>query len=261
MSMTHEAQEEVAKLLRKGEKIGAIKHLKETYGFSLEQSKILVEAMEGTLDTDSPYLKSRSTSLDESALAHVSDLLRKGKKIDAIRFVKDSLGIRLKQARTIVEDLDRSLHPGRKAAMTHGPGLIVSIIFGSIGTLFLAIAGYIFYSQSLSIGKSDLVTGRVIRLETKSDGMSAPVIEYEWNGQRWLYASKTYTSPPAYTVDETMSIYVNREDAADIIVDTFSDRWFLITVLGSMGLIFTGIPVLIGVLGARRERQMSTVSR
>ena len=213
--MTQETKQEVERFLRDGDKPGAIKHLRETYGFSLAQSKILVEAMEEKLYliSDKPWLK-QDTVPDESAKARLTGLLAGGRKIE--------------------------------------PGRIFLLIFGAVGVLFLSVAGYIFYSQNQSIGKSDLVTGQVIRMKTNGDGMAAPVFEYEFDGRKWLHASSTYSSPPAYEVNEEVPIYVNREDPADITVDTFSDRWFLISIFGFMGLVFTGIPVLVASLVRRR---------
>ena len=249
--MTREAQQKVEKFLQNGEKVRAIKYIKDTYGFSLEQSRILVEAIEGHATTETASRNAGTDTLSASATARVSELLRAGKKIEAIRYVKDSLNVRLKQAKTLVEEVERSVHPVRPGSATPAARLVL-LLFGIVGLVFVSIAGYLFYSQNRSIQTSDLVPGRVIRLVTQSDGMSAPVIEYRWNGQKWLHASKTYSSPPAYDLDEEVPVYVNRADPSDIIVNTFLDRWFLVTIFGSMGLLFTGIPIVLSLLGRHR---------
>jgi ribosomal protein L7/L12 len=256
MSMTHQARQEIERLLQKGEKIGAIKHLKDAYGFSLEQSKILVEAIEGKIDAASanPYLNRVSSKLDEAAKAHVSNLLKSGNKIQAVKFVKETLRLRLKEAKDQVEELEKILQPGMtaKTSAIFNPVSVIRVVFGGVGAIMLAIAGYLVFAQSQSIANSELVTGRVVRMQATSDGMTAPVIEYQWNDKNWLHASTTYSSPPAYEVNEAVPIYVNRQDPTDITVDTFTDRWFLITILGSMGLGFGGIPLFVTWLTRRR---------
>lgn len=255
MSMTLEAKHEVERFLRNGEKIGAIKYLRDTYGFSLEQSKILVEAMEGSLDPalGNVYPDSRKVALNEHEQSHATALLESGKKMEAVKYAKEKLRIPLREAKEIVDELERSVNPQHHSApMAYGPGRIFLLMFGAVGGLFLGIAGYIFYSQNQSIEKSDLISGQVIDMKVNGDGLAAPVIAYEWNGQKWLHASSTYSSPPAYEVNEEVPIYVNRHDPEDIVVDTFSDRWFLISLFGFMGFLFTGIPVLVARFTRRR---------
>ena len=46
--MSLEARKEVERFLREGKKIAAIKHLQDTYGFTLSQSKMFVDAIEET---------------------------------------------------------------------------------------------------------------------------------------------------------------------------------------------------------------------
>jgi phosphatidylglycerophosphatase A len=83
-------------------------------------------------------------------------------------------------------------------------------------------------------------------MNTNQKSGSAPVIEYEWDGKKWLYASKTYSTPPAYSVNEQIPIYLNRvKNPGEIIIDTFLGRWFLIALFGFLGLMFFCIPLLI----------------
>lgn len=246
--MTDQARQEIERFLQNGDKIAAVRHLKDAYGFSLAQSKTLVDALEGKADSAAvrSHLKAGKGTLDQAATAHVSALIQEGRKIDAIRFVKDTLGIRLKDARQLVEQVGYTTRPDRTLGSSRASvRTVMALVFGGIGLIFLCVAGVIFYYQNRSVESSDRVAGTVIRLQTRNDGAASPVIAYEWNGQEWLHASTMYTSPPAYTVDEEVPIYVNRRDPGDITIDTFSDRWLLITIFGVMGFVFTAIPVLI----------------
>jgi len=257
MSMTEEAKREIERFLQRGQKIGAIKHLKDIYGFSLAESKILVEAFEGQTDSSSvnARLYTGDASLDEVSKSKVIALLRAGNKIGAIKYLKEHLNIRLKDAKHKAEELQKEINP-KLGAVTRSAGLAVKmvlLIFGFVGFVFLGIAGFIFYSQTNSIGKSDLISGKVVRMEYQDGGQgSAPVIEYEWNGQKWLHVSNIYSSPPAYAVDEEIAIYVNREDPEDIVVNTFTDRYFFILIFGLLGFVFVSIPLLIVIFGSRK---------
>lgn len=129
---------------------------------------------------------------------------------------------------------------------------ILLLIFGVVGSIFIAIAGVTFYNQSQSIEKSSLITAQVIRMEVNSEGLSAPVIEYEWEGKKWLYASSTFSKPPAYQLDEKVPVYVNRENPGEIVVNTFSDRWLLITLFAGLGSVFVAITATVAWLSTHR---------
>lgn len=257
MSITQQAIKEVEHFLQKGEKLGAIRHLEDNYNFSLEESKILVETLEGKMVTapgkQDPHLK--SVVLEGEQHARVKELLESGKKIEAISYVKETFGLRLRPAKVVVENLEKGLGlPARgPSAFMKGPAGLIMLIFGGLGIVFVIVAGAIFISQSQSIDKSERVTGRVTRLQSESGRSgSSPVIEYQWNGQTWLHASNVYTSPPAYSVGEEVALFVNREDPADVFLDSFVDRWLLILIFGILGGTFVGIPALGYFLATRR---------
>ena len=220
MSLPHEAMKEVESFLHKREKLNAIRHLRDKYGFSPEESKVLVEALEKQLSSASPA----SRAVDADAKNREADL-------------REPFGTRPR-----VDTSSRSGFSGK----------IIMAVFGVVGSVFLAIAGYTFYNQLQAIEKSSLISGRVIRMAVNSEGLSAPVIEYQWDGKKWLYASSTYSKPPAYELGEEVPVYVNQEDPGQIVVNTFSDRWFLITLFGVLGSIFVGIAAIVAWLTARR---------
>lgn len=244
--MTSEAKKEVETFLLKGEKIAAIKHLKDVYGFSLEESKVLVEAMEQTISIRPATAGAYGyTTPDESLKSQVLTLLERRQKIEAIKLVKKTLGMPLNTARKWVDDFEREMKLCYRKPWRNKKQDILIYAFMAVGILLISGAGYIYLRQSQSIQQSDLVKGKVIRMKENEEGLQAPVIEYEWRGQKWLYASVTYSSPPAFAVDEEVPVYVNRQEPDDITVDTFSERYLLILILGVLGMFFTGIPLLI----------------
>lgn len=249
--MSLEARKEVERFLREGKKIAAIKHLQDTYGFTLSQSKMVVDAIEetGSAVPEESEPSYAGMKPDEVLIARVKALLAAGQKIEAIKLAKETLSVRLNGAKVFVEDIERELNPSYRIQhgkpLHAGAGGILLGVFIGLGLLFMGAATYVYLRQSQSIQQSDLIKGRVVSMRNNNEGMSAPVIEYEWHGEKRMYESSTYSNPPAFTVDEEVPVYVNRQDPGDITVDSFSERWLLIMILAVMGSFFVGIPMAI----------------
>jgi ribosomal protein L7/L12 len=268
MSISSEAKKEVERYLLRGQKIEAVKYLRDSFGVTLEEAKILVDTLEGQLNvpndsqqSDSPdHSSEQDTALDGPLKAKVISLLQVNQKIVAVKEVKEALGVSLKEALQLVDEVQQAVQPDFKASQftsnaTRTGATIFKLIFGLIGVTFMLIAVVIYYNQSQTISTSDRVTGHVIDF-VYSDGGSAPIIEYPWQGTTKLYRSTTYSTPPAYDQDEEVTVFVNRNDADDAIVDTFSDRWFVIFIFGLIGFIFTAITT--GVIFAGRSFKPKT---
>lgn len=246
MSITAEAKKEVERLLRGGQKIQAIKYLRDTFDIALPESKLLVEALEKELASPSinSPAENAGTALSGDLKAEVTRLLQAGKKIEAVKYVKTDLRTGLKEALAFVEEVEREINPdavpaNMKLGGCFGGGFrIVGWVFGSIGLLFMLVAGIIYYLQLKTIEKSDQVTGIVVDFQSSGSG-SSPVIAYEWQGQKRQYHSSTSSNPPAYEMNEEVPMYVNHDNPADVIVDTFTDRWLLMAIFGGLGSFFT----------------------
>ena len=247
MSVSREALKEIQSFLLKGEKINAIRYLKETYGFSLEESRILVESVEGKIRPAETSFTDKAV-LDENARDHVAQLLGQGKKIQAIKWVKTSTGANLKAAKTLVEQVEKQLGRAGAPARTGLTGLRIALgFFGLAGAAFLLVAGWLYMRQADSIASSQVVKGKVVRLVSQTgERASAPVIEYEWNDRKWLHVSSIYTSPPAYRVDEEVSLFVNREDPSSVYIDSFTDRWAAILIFCVLGAVFILLSTVLG---------------
>jgi ribosomal protein L7/L12 len=253
MSLTSEAKKEVERLLQSGQKIQAVKYLHDTFNISLLDAKTLVEAVEREQTPAQPTGEfsstgfssstSSQTALDGPLKAQVKALLISNKKIEAVKLVKTELNTGLKEALVMVEEVHKEVDPNYQS-VTIGTGCLgntfklMSVIFGFIGLLFLGIAAGIYYFQSKTINNSDLVQGRVIDIQYSGDG-AAPVITYVSGGKHRTWSSNTFSKPPAHDLNEQVAMYVNKDDPEDVIVDTFIDRWLLITIFGSIGLVFS----------------------
>jgi ribosomal protein L7/L12 len=256
MSLSSEAKQEVQRLLGQGEKIKALTYLHEQFGISLVDAAMLVETLEPEHGTDTIGTEDNlDVNVPLDLKSKVIDLIIGGKKIEAVKIVKDTLNVGLKQALEIVQRIEVDIPPFSESTFNGKKGNsgigIFTIIFGTISTLLLGIAGLIYYNQLKDIAKSDLIKGRVSDFQYSRDNMTAPIVSYEWNGQKKRYYSQGYSSPSEFNLGENVDLYVNRENPEDAMINSFTDRWLAITIVGGIGFIFGLFTVLIAYVSRR----------
>lgn len=103
-----EPSKRIAELIQQGRKIEAIKLLRDTTGLGLKQAKEEIERRSSEMsDQASPPDLSHPGS--GSGLGQISkeveDLARAGKKIEAIKLLRERTGMGLKEAKEQVEEL------------------------------------------------------------------------------------------------------------------------------------------------------------
>ncbi len=190
--------------------------------------------------------------VSESQKQQIRTLLIEGKKFEAVKYLRDNFNLSLKDANRMADLIDEDIGEDeytydRKStqAAVKKVGCAIGSIFTAIGAPLLILALYYYTDNQLLVNSGELVTGKVISTPEQ------PVFEYEFNGNTYDYQSSVSSSPPSYELGEEVMIYVNTEDPHDILINTFSDRWFGITLFGIMGSIF----FLIGVAVLRRFRK------
>ena len=112
----------VAAALARGNKIEAIKLLREATGLGLAEAKHAIDA--GLAGADAvDAMATRPTH--EATLAHVTAALRAGKKIEAIRLYREFAGVGLKEAKDAVDQMEQ-VTPASAAASVDGlaPGQV-----------------------------------------------------------------------------------------------------------------------------------------
>ena len=127
---------------------------------------------------------------------------------------------------------------------------IFYIAFGGVASLLLTIAAIIFYFNQRAANQYARIEGVVIRNEYKG-GMARPVIAYSWEGKDLTYTGNTYTSPPAFDENEKVELFVNPNDPSDIWINSFTERWLAMTIVGGLGLLFLGFLALFHYLSER----------
>jgi ribosomal protein L7/L12 len=252
MSNTQEANQEVQQLLAEGKKQHAVEYLRDTFQISEDEANALVNALENEYQA----LKPSSTTLSGNIKIKVVEFLNANKKMEAIRHVREQTGTQLKAALELVEEVEKEINPNFKPAggCVGGVFKLVSIFFFGVSFLLLVGAGLSYYLEEESIKKSDLIKGRVVSLTPSDhDGTEtyAPVVRYVWHEKERTYQSNMYSYPPAYDVGEEVELYVNREDPENVYINSFSDRWLVVTILGGIGSVFLVIAVILTVIGRK----------
>lgn len=192
---------------------------------------------------------------------HAVHLLQMGEKLEAVRYMQETLGLSAEQALTLVEKLDeeteqtelRTKFESMRERMQSGPASkmprTVGLIFMSIGGIMLAVVAYIIVSDYKFSQRAVPVTGKVIDYSsyysTDSDGsgstMYTPTFEYTYNGSKHTYTSSTSSSSPDFEMGESVEILVDPDNPGNVLVNAFWERWLLAVILGFMGSMFAGL--------------------
>jgi len=225
----------------KGQKIAAIKYLREQYPLSLKEASDWVEYLGGG-SVAKPSAFSEIPTLTTIAKAKVKSLVQKGKYIQAIKYLKEEFQLSLEQAKELIDlaSQEAGLSPGFSLRGT----ALAMYIFAFLGTIFFIIAAYFYWIDYQITHDSIRVTGKVIELQydNADQGSGAiPVVEYSWKGKTKVYHGSIYSNPPAVEVGEKVEIIVSRTDPDKFVVDLISERYILIFIFGILGFVFGAI--------------------
>jgi hypothetical protein len=89
-------------------------------------------------------------------------------------------------------------------------------------------------------------------MRSNGTSASAPVVEFEWRGEKRSYQPNYYSSPPNYEVGQQVALFVNRDDPEDVTIDSFTDRWALIVGLSAPGAIVFAVSIVFLYFGKRK---------
>jgi hypothetical protein len=260
MSLTSEAKQEAEKLLRSGDRPGALDYLTGTFNISSAEAGVLLEALEAEIKLQKGADTATTHDTGEAKMKLViGQFLAQGRKLEAVKYVRHTMNLDLRQALITVDKVGKEINPHYTLANLAGLTGCLRVVVKGLGAflllvslLFLVATAIIYYFQLTSIRQSDRVTGKVTQMKSLDSDATAPVIQYEWKGEQRLHESHTYSSPPDYEVGQTVSIFVNRENAGDVIIDTFADRYALIVGLGFIGAVLCLISIVFLYFGRRK---------
>lgn len=126
------------------------------------------------------------------------------------------------------------------------PGsLVYFLIFAVVGALFAAIGSVILFS---SVRERSLCTvnvpAKVIRMESRRSsgkrGTSisyAPVVEYTYNGETYVFISSVSSNPPKYHAGESVEVMINPDEPVTAYIAGDSSLYLLCGICIAVGLI------------------------
>lgn len=188
----------------------------------------------------------------------LSTLVFSGKKEEAIKLIQDKYGANREEAEKLLQLAVKesttplkvfSLLKSQVEKTNNGKGCkqtvfkFIAISFGFIGIppLLIAIAIYFYYDQQ--IANSELVTGTVVELkpyiEYGQPTDYTPIINYEINGQLYTMEAPVYSDTPEFIIGEQVELFVDKDDSNLVLINTFTQRWFMLILIGSIGGFFT----------------------
>lgn len=237
-------KDKVKEFIAKGQKITAIKYLREQYPLSLQDAAHWVDFLSGeTKVKPSAFPAQDSHPLTAVAKKKVKSLIHKGKYTEAIKYLRDEYQLSLEQSKQLIDlvasELETSV-PRMKIKST----TLAMYILALLGTIFWVIALYFLWKDYHITHDSVTVTGTVIELQydQADHGSGAiPVVEYSWKGNKKIHYGTTYSNPPAVDIGEEVEVIISRKDPSLSILNLLSERYFLIFIFGILGLVFNAI--------------------
>lgn len=203
---------------------------------------------------------------------HLTNLVLSGKKEEAIQLLQQKYGTNRTEAEKLLGlAMKESITPGKFFStvmknvpdrMSGGRGCkpviyrFIAVIFGFIGIPFLLISIGVYIYTDYQISHSTIVKGVVTEIRTNhsydDQASQTPVIEYKYNGETILMYAPVYFDSPEFEVGEELRLFVSEEPPHDVIIDTFTQKWFVVTVVASIGVFFLVFMILFIML-ARRD--------
>lgn len=210
-------------------------------------------------------------NITDSQKNEVRSLISQGKKLKAVRYVRNEFGVSLEQALELTEKVANEMEAEglnsnpvfqqeiktrvRQSLKDSKIPKVVGSIFVFFGLIMLAVVVYVYISNSTFIERAVLIEGKCSGYDSyvsSSDGstttMYTPIFDYEYEGQSYTHYSETSSSSQSYDYDEIVEIYIDPNNPNEALVNSFWERWFLIILLGFMGSMFTGLGLMAAIM-------------
>jgi hypothetical protein len=136
---------------------------------------------------------------------------------------------------------------------------IFGMVFGLVGTIFLAVAFFTVRSE-LNYRKGAIrVPGIVVDLVptrgSKGGTLYKPVFEFaDLDDRMHRVTGSLASSPPSFERNEAVTVLYQPEDPEKAQIDSFMEAWFLPLIFGSLGTVFTSIATGVVIAAVRNRR-------
>ena len=132
-------------------------------------------------------------------------------------------------------------------------------VFGGMGLILLAIAGYLYVKEQSFLSRAETVTGTVVDLDLSSDADNTntycPVVEFTTKaGEPVRYYGSVCSNPPSYDIGAQVEVLYDPQDITSVQMTGFWGNYTGAVVLSCIGVPFL-LFTLWGVLPAKKKTE------
>jgi hypothetical protein len=123
-------------------------------------------------------------------------------------------------------------------------------VFGGVGVVLLVAATVVTLSTLTFRAEALSASGTVVALDS-----GKPVVEFvDPDGATHRIVGNVSSNPPAFEVGERVTVRHRAGEPEEARIEGFLESWFLPTLLGGLGTVFTAIGAGFGIWELRRRR-------
>ena len=199
----------------------------------------------------------------EEIKEELGNLVFSGKKQEAIELLQKRyratpeeaeqlLKLAIKESYTPTQVIKRFMASTPKSADGRGCQQqafhMIAIMFGFLAIPLLLISIAMYFYNDYQIKHSNLVIGKVTAINTYTsygeDPQLFPVITYRVGVHQFDFEAPVYSDTPAFEVGEEVELFVRKDDPESVIINTFTQRWFMIILIAPFGLLFLVLMII-----------------
>ena len=182
-------------------------------------------------------------ALSEATISKIKVLIYENKKDEAEALLIAETGLSKEEASSYIVRITGTLANTSSEEDEPKSNKTAAFVVMGVGFLMWGLAVYFYVDKDSQLANSNLATGVVVDYIV-GEGL-APVIAYEIEGTKYRYTSNIYSTPPPYELNETVEIYISKDDPNSVIINSFSNKWLIVTIFASFGLVLDLIGLLL----------------
>ena len=182
-------------------------------------------------------------ALSEATINKIKVLIYENKKDEAEALLIAETGLSKEEASSYIVRMTGTLPNTSSEEDKPKSNKTAAFVVMGVGFLMWGLALYFYVDKDSQLANSNLATGVVVDYIV-GEGL-APVIAYEIEGTQYRYTSNIYSTPPPYELNETVEIYISKDDPNSVIINSFSNKWLIVTIFASFGLVLDLIGLLL----------------